>query len=338
MLELGFKGRRSPLLMMITNSGFDKKSACWEEHNHAAKVAAGEVMDDKTFSFICSLDKGDDPINDSKCWIKANPLLGVVVKDNVLKEAVKQAIQIPGKKNNIMRLHFCEWTDAETSWISSETWTECEHELDIDDFISKPCYGGLDLSSKLDLTALARVFENDDGMLNAFVDFWKPKDTLYDTEIKDRAPYTTWLNQGYLHAPAGSSIDYEVVASDIIAMGDFEQINFDRWRIDFFKKHLSDIGYELPLEPFGQGFKDMSPAIEKLEELIFNKKIKIHINPVLRWNAASVKIEEDAAGNRKMSKIKSTGRIDGIIALLMAIAAYNANNKNITVELNIRQL
>jgi phage terminase large subunit-like protein len=133
MLERGFKFRRQPLLLMITNSGSDRTSVCWEEHEHAIKVAAGnydavtdasfigEPIDDTTFSYVCALDDDDDPVNDPSCWIKANPLLGVTIEETYLADVVGQARAIPGKLNGILRLHFCVWTDAETAWMTRAT-------------------------------------------------------------------------------------------------------------------------------------------------------------------------------------------------------------------------
>ena len=132
-LERGFKFRREPLLFMITNSGSDRNSVAWEEHEHAVKVAAGnidaltdptylgEVLDDTSFSYVCALDDGDDPLNDPACWIKANPLLGVTITSEYLTEVVAQARSIPGQLNGILRLHFCVWTDAETAWMTRAT-------------------------------------------------------------------------------------------------------------------------------------------------------------------------------------------------------------------------
>src|SRR5262249_38759863 len=129
-LERGFKFRRQPLLLMITNSGSDRSSVCWEEHEHAVRVAAGtrtpdgefayvgEAIDDTTFSYVCALDPGDDPLEDESCWPKANPLLGVTITEEYLRDVVRQAKALPGRLNGILRLHFCVWTDAEEAWMS----------------------------------------------------------------------------------------------------------------------------------------------------------------------------------------------------------------------------
>jgi phage terminase large subunit-like protein len=183
-LERGFKFRRQPLLFMITNSGTDKNSVCWEEHEHAVKVARGDIEDDTTFSYVCAMDEDDDPINDPSCWKKANPLLGVILTHDYLARVVAQAKALPGKRNGILRLHFCVWTGADKAWIAPETWEACEDpNLRLEDFAGRRCVGGLDLSATKDLTAKALVFEDgeaDDGKPTyvAFVHGYTPADTL----------------------------------------------------------------------------------------------------------------------------------------------------------------
>ena len=267
------------------------------------------------------------PLEDSSCWIKANPLLGVTITEKYLADIVRQAKAMPGKRNNILRLHFCVWTEAESVWIDRETWEACEAEFDPADYYGLPCYGGLDLSAKRDLTANARVWRTGanakgESEYAAVVDFWTPDDTLTDREDSDRVPYRLWRDQGHLMTTPGSTVDYKHVVPHLAqqdAESEFAAIAYDRWRIDDLKKELDAEGIDLPLEECGQGFKDMGVAVDALEEVILNQRIKIKFNPVLRWNAASAVLETDPAGNRKFTKRKATGRIDGIVALAMAM-------------------
>jgi phage terminase large subunit-like protein len=183
MLERGFKFRRQPLLFMITNSGTDRNSICWEEHEHAIKVAAGnpdakdddpayigEPLDDSTFAFVCSLDPGDDPLEDPTCWPKANPLLGVTITEEYLAGVVKQAQQMPGKRNGILRLHFCQWTDAETAWITRELLEPALADFDIAEHHGKRVGLGLDLSRVKDITALAAAVQTGEKAVEVVVD------------------------------------------------------------------------------------------------------------------------------------------------------------------------
>lgn len=321
MLERGFKFREQPMLIMITNSGFDKTSVCYEEHCHAVKVAQGDIEDDTTFSFVCGLDEGDDPLENEDCWQKANPLLDVTITRQYLRDVVKQAKDMPGKRNNILRLHFCVWTDAASVWMGRELWEACEVE-NLEPNLSLPCYGGVDLSARQDLTAVARVWQCPDGSYDAIVDFWTPKETLRARADRDRAPYLEWKRDGYIRTTPGASVDYRHIApvlAGFLADSEFTQVGFDRWRFDLMENALDDIGVTLPLVKFGQGYQDMGPAVEILENLIYNKRLRVRFNPCLRWNVACTVAIQDAAGSRKFDKSKSTGRIDGVVALAMAL-------------------
>jgi len=261
MLERGFKFRRQPLLLMITNSGSDRNSVCWEEHEHAVRVAAGnpsatdddphylgEIIDDTTFSYVCALDKDDDPLNDPSCWVKANPLLGVTITEEYLSGVVAQAKAMPSKLNNILRLHFCQWTDAETAWMTREVLEPCLADFDPTEHHGKPVWIGLDLSQNRDITAMAVVVKTGemeveaerDGKkqvlskptFDAWIEAWTPGDTLSARALTDKAPYETWVAGGYLHAPKGQSIRYDHVAqalAEYVHAYDVKCVAYDRY-------------------------------------------------------------------------------------------------------------
>ena len=261
MLERGFKFRRQPLLLMITNSGSDRNSVCWEEHEHAVRVAAGnpsatdddphylgEIIDDTTFSYVCALDKDDDPLNDPSCWVKANPLLGVTITEEYLSGVVAQAKAMPSKLNNILRLHFCQWTDAETAWMTREVLEPCLADFDPTEHHGKPVWIGLDLSQNRDITAMAVVVKTGemeveaerDGKkqvlskptFDAWIEAWTPGDTLSARALTDKAPYETWVAGGYLHAPKGKSIRYDHVAqalAEYVHAYDVKCVAYDRY-------------------------------------------------------------------------------------------------------------
>jgi phage terminase large subunit-like protein len=337
LLERGFKFRQQPLLFMITNSGFDKTTICWEEHDHAVKVALGILQDDDTFSYVCGMDEGDDPLVDESCWIKANPLLGTILTEDYIRGLVKQATEQPGKKNNIMRLHFCVWTDSASAWMPENLWRPCEVK-NLQPDKTRPCYVGVDLSGKRDLTAIARVWKNDDGTFDAIVDLFTPEETMRDREKIDRVPYHDWARDGFIHAIPGRAINLKHIVPFLGTWSgetDFEKVAYDRWRIDLLKEELDSQGVEIPLEEFGQGFKSMAPAIEAIEEAIVNKKLRVRYNPVLRWNVACAVTIMDEAEGKKFAKNKSTGRIDGIVALTMAMAlAVRQDSVNIEQFIN----
>lgn len=261
MLERGFKFRRQPLLLMITNSGSDRTSACWAEHEHAVRVAAGnreakdddahylgEPLDDSTFSYVCGLDKDDDPLTEPACWEKANPLLGVTITREYLAGVVKQARDIPAKLNNILRLHFCVWTDAETAWMTRAALEPCIADFDPAEHHGKTVWIGCDLSQNKDITALAAVVRTGeieveavrDGSVqkvmkptfDAWIEAWTPGDTMAAREITDRQPYSLWAKAGHIQAPKGQSIRYDHVAQAVAEYAhDFEVkcLAYDRY-------------------------------------------------------------------------------------------------------------
>lgn len=338
-ISAGTKGRRQPLIIEITNSGSDRNSVCYLHHDYTIKVVTGLTPDDTWFGYVCALDERDDWMTDPRCWIKANPNLGVSIHSEYLDKQVAEARGMPAKQNIVARLNFCVWTDSVSAWINREKWDAVQvAEVEPDD---RDCVAGLDLGALKDLTALSLYFENDNGIGgDARVEFWTPKDTLAQREVTDKAPYELWVREGHLNAVPGSTIDYAYVAKRIAQLrGEvrLKALAFDRWRIKDMLRELSAIGIDAreweedsPLEyseevlwlrPFGQGFKDMSPAVELIEDDILNRKMRIQRNPVLTWCASGAVLEEDAAGNRKFTKKKATGRIDGIVALTMSRGA-----------------
>lgn len=337
MLERGFKFRRSPLLLMITNSGSDRNSVCWEEHEHAVKVAHGEVEDETTFSYVCALDDDDDPLEDPSCWIKANPLLGVTITESYLADAAKQAKSIPAKANGIRRLHFCQWTDAESAWISRELWEACEDpSLSLDQFEGKLCWAGLDLGATRDLCGKSLIFE--DGKTaegqRKFVLFahgYTPKDTLATRSREDRAPYDVWVEQGHLTATAGKVIRLDIVAADLVDDAnkfEIEAVAYDKWLIKGLDTALDELNAALPLIEHPQGInqrKDtelwMPQSINKFEMLLLEKRIRIAINPALRSAVSSSTFYESAAGLRRFEKQRAMGRIDLAVSSAMAVGA-----------------
>lgn len=361
MLERGFKFRRQPLLVMITNSGSDRNSVCWQEHQHAVKVAAGtrepdadftfvgEVIDDDTFSFVCNLDPNDDPLEDPSCWVKANPLLGVTVKEDYLAGVVRQAKAIPGKLNNILRLHFCIWTDAETVWMARPALEAVLADFDPDEHSGGDVFCGLDLSATQDLSPLAfcaptgfvdRQDEKGNPVrlptFDAWVEVWTPGDTLTERALRDQAPYDLWVRDGWLQAPPGKMVRFDYMAARIAEVSgifDIKALAYDSYG---FKKHfepeLDALGLTLPIVEHPQGGKKkgaesglwMPGSKLTLEGLIFDGRIRIRRSPVTISAIMGAAVEGDAFGNFWFSKRKATIRIDPLVALAMAVGAASA--------------
>lgn len=349
LMRAGTKGRRQALIFMITNSGAARAGVAWDYHVYGAKVAAGDIEDDAFFAYICALDPGDDPFKSEDCWAKANPSLGHTFSMRYLREQVTQARGMPSKEAIVRRLNFCEWTDALTPWIDRDMWERAEREdVDLAAVASWPCYLGLDLASKRDLTALAACWRNPStGEMVLAVWFWTPGDTLEERARSDNAPYSVWRDAGHLNAPPGRIIDKGHVA---VFVQEFARTNriaalaYDQAQIEDFQRACDDIGLDtwvstgekdeaegvgVKMLRHGQGYAGYASAsalwmprsVSDFEDAIIRGALRIKANPVLRWNSASAVLVADPQSNRKWDKRKSTGRIDGIVAACMAVGA-----------------
>lgn len=357
MMRAGTKNRRQALIFMITNSGVDRTSVCFDRHEYGRKVCSGELEDDTYFAYISAVDEGDDPIQDEadpelgypRSWAKANPSIGRFLPVSYLEEQVREARGMPSKESTVRRLNFCQWVDATSPWISGDAWRSCEVEELAAGVAGRPCFLGLDLSGKRDLTALAMVWPDGEGGFDARVEFWTPGDTLLHRASVDRVPYDLWEREKYLHAPEGKSIDFGVIARRVLVLNSILNVAglaFDPWRFEDFSRELENEGVDwwefegpdqkpgdgLMLVRHGQGFAGggsdstlwMPRSITELEDAILHARIRVERNPVLTWNAASAVVLQDAQENRKWEKRKSTGRIDGIVALCQAVGLASA--------------
>lgn len=328
MLRAGFKFRRQPLMFIITNSGHDKTSACGQMHDYALQVVSGAASDDALFAFVTNLDESDDPFQDEACWMKANPSLQEAGLPGIeyLRQQVVEARGLPSKQALVRRLNFCQWTEAESPWLSPTVWMPAARSYDLEALRGRRAWAGLDLSSTTDLTALAFVVEPAAaGEPWAVLPFgWLPEAGLSQREIDDKVPYTQWVRDGVLLTTPGAAVNKRLVIEHLMRMCrvlDVQAVAYDRWRINDFKVLADDLGADLPpLVEFGQGFKDMAPAIEGFETDLLNGQMVHPAHPLLTWCAANAVIVEDDAGNRKLSKRKASGRIDVLLAAIMARA------------------
>lgn len=324
MMRAGTKGRRQALIVMITNSGTDRNSVCWQYHTYAAEVCSGMREDDAFFGYVCALDPDDDPFASEDCWIKANPLIDRIGLRKYLREQVTEARGMPSKESTVRRINFCQWVESENPLIPPHVWRACE-DVDFDDemLAGRRAYGGLDLSSTTDLTAFVLLFEPTpaDKFWRQKCWFWLPQDNLADKAKHDRVPYDLWRSAGWLETTPGAAVSKLHVLSrlvDCCARYEVNAIGFDRWRIKDLQSVMSDEGVSLPLVEHGQGFKDMAPALDEYERMLVSNELRHDGNPIMTWNAGAVVAEQDPAGNRKPTKERSNGRIDGVVAACMA--------------------
>lgn len=336
-MRAGTKGRRQAMIVEITNSGFDRNTICFQHHEHSERVVNRIVEDDTWFGFVCGLDVDDDPFEDESCWIKANPNVGVSITWKYLREQVAEARNMPADASRVRRLNFCQWVDAANPAIPGDLWRACEvDDIDEASLAHLGCAGGLDLSGTRDLTALARVYEPDEnGIVHAIVEFWTPAETLRERARQDMAPYDLWADQGHVIATPGRAVDYRWVAhrmSELQVECGLNTVAYDPYRMKYLEPELAEAGTSITLIPHGQGYRAsqssemwMPRSLELLEKLIAEGKLRVKRNPALAFAAASAVHISDAKANLIYDKKNSTGRIDGLVALAMAVGVAMAD-------------
>jgi phage terminase large subunit-like protein len=320
-IETATGARRQPLLLAVTTAGFNRQSICWEKYEYTKKVLSGVIDDDDFFGIIYELDDLEEWDNEAM-WIKANPNLGVSVKPDDLRRMVKTAKESPAAMNAVLRLRMNMWTQAETRWIDVDRWRACATPVDPEQLAGRQCWGGLDLSSSIDITAWVLVFPpiEEDEPYKVLCRFWIPEDNMVERSRKDRVPYDVFVREGLLTATDGNVIDQKFILSQIqedAKVFDLQEAAFDRWGSTNVSQGLSD--EEIQVVEFGQGFASMSAPAKELDTLVRGGKIAHGGNKVLTWMADNVVVKEDPAGNIKPAKDKSVEKIDGIVALIMAL-------------------
>lgn len=330
-IETATGSRSQWMIMAITTAGYNRQSVCWEKHEYLCKILSGVIDDDAFFGMIYTLDEGDDPFSDESCWPKANPNLGVSVKPDQLREAVKRAKESPGAMNSVLRLHFNVWTQAETRWLNIDKWKACGGPIEPSSLRGRKCWAGLDLSSSIDVSALVLVFPpvEDGEPYKALARFWIPEDNMRERARKDRVPYDVFAREGLITTTPGNVIDYAWIVDQVQRDAkefDLQELAFDRWGATLIFQQLTDLG--INVVEFGQGFASMSPPAKELEKLILAGKLCHGGNKVLTWMADNVVVKEDPAGNIKPDKGRSTEKIDGIVALIMALDRALHGEKN----------
>jgi phage terminase large subunit-like protein len=341
-LSQGRGAHLEPILWIISTQSPDDLAVLSQEIDNALRVADPEGPDyDPTIHITLRTTPIDIDAYDPENWKLSNPALGDFLNIKDMEEAARAAKAMPSAEGNFRNLRLNQRIDATAHFITPDLWKGCGEAPDPETFAGREWWGGLDLSGKNDLTSLELVSQADDGIWDVLSFFWAPGDNLRQKEDRDRAPYTVWRDKGFLIAKPGKVIDYRWVAAKIGELRDefnIAGIKFDRWRISDLRREMDAIGLDtwilgedwkeetpgakpegLCLVPHGQGFRDFTPAVENLEDMLMDKKLRHGMNPPLTWCASNVRIQADPAGGRKFDKLRSTGRIDGIVALAMAL-------------------
>jgi len=327
-LDTAMGSRRQPLLWIITTAGDDNPESVYAHENlYAQQVLEGVIDDDNVFAFITTIDK-DDRWNDPKAWAKANPNLGISVKLDDLKRQAKKAAKSPSALVAFKRLRLNVRTSDSERAIDMALWARNSRGRFDPDKLEPPrkCYGGLDLSSKIDISAFVKLFEPDaDGIMRIAARFWMPADTIEQRADRDRVPYRRWVDEGWIEATPGNVIDHAEIRQAIVGDAQhfqIEGINYDPW-------NATQLGVELNEHcvqsfEFIQWLRSYTAPTKELQALLADRKLDHGNNPVLAAMASALKVQRDKNLNEMPHKANSIGRIDGMTALIMAIGRWQA--------------
>lgn len=313
--------RMQPLYFLITTAGTDVHSICYETHQKAKDILSGRKHDSTFYPVIYGAEAEDDWTSE-EVWKKANPSLGETIGMDKVVAACESAKQNPAEENTFRQLRLNQWVKQAVRWMPMEKWNACSFPVDEKALEGRVCYGGLDLSSTTDITAFVLVFppSGDDDKYSILPYFWIPEDNLELRVRRDHVPYDIWHRQCFLETTEGNVVHYGYIEQFIGKLGErfnIKEIAFDRWGAVQMVQNLEGMGFTVV--PFGQGFASMSPPTKELMKLTLEKRIAHGGNPVLSWMMDNVTVRTDPAGNIKADKEKSTEKIDGAVATIMAL-------------------
>lgn len=326
-LTTGQGARRQPLTVAITTAGYDKNSLCYELFDYGQKVNAG-VIDDPTFFFRWwGAPEGAD-WEDEEVWEQAQPNLGVSVSREFLQGEARQAKHQPARQNTFRRLYLNQWTSADVRWLDLALWDANAGLVNEEQLAGRQCYGGLDLASTSDFTAWVLVFPGEPTEVLAR--FFLPRAAL-EKRSAMRPTLEVWEREGFLTVTDGDVVDYDAVFAQVdrdARTFDLQEIAHDPWNATDLVRRIDDAG--MTVWPIQQTINGLSGPCKELERLLGNRQLAHGGNPILRWMADNVMVMSDAAGNIKPDRKKSTEKIDGIAALVDAIAAsMRADNESV---------
>ena len=313
--------RKNPLHFIITTAGNDTNSVCFEMHQKAVDVLAGRKHD-KTFYPVIYGAGMDEDWSDPDVWKKANPSLGFTIGVDKVEAAYESARENPAEENAFRQLRLDQWVSQAVRWMPMHKWDACAYPVDPEELAGRICYGGLDLSMSVDLTAFSLVFPptEEGGRYVVLPFFWIPEERMAEKIKKDHVPYDMWKRTGKMMTTPGEVIDYNFVEAFIEELGKKYRIYefaFDPYNASMLTQNLSMKGFTAV--QYRQGVQTMSNPTKELYRLVFDGKLAHGGHPVLRWNMDNVVVQEDAHGNIMMHKGKSNKRIDGAVATVMAL-------------------
>lgn len=312
--------RRQPLIITITTAGFDRQSICYELYSYAKRILNKSLKDDTFYPCVFECDIDDD-IQDEKVWKKANPNYGISLKKKYMKIESQKAMDVPSYLNTFKRLHLNIWTDSVSVWIPNSEWMECHQEFDYDSLDGCAAWGGLDLASTRDLSALTLVFKVEDKFV-IMPYIFVPKENAIKRSKIDGVDYLTFIRENDVIATEGDVQDYSFIRktiNDLSKKYRIQSIAYDRWGASQLILDLTNQD-GVPMSPLGQGFVSLSAPTKTFEREILAKNVIHPNNKCLNWCMSNVAIQEDASGNLKPAKNKSKEKIDPVVATICAFA------------------
>ena len=331
-MDSALGARDEPLIVAISTQAKDDTHFFSEMIDYGLKIKDGEVEDESFHLAMFAAGMDDDPW-DPATWAKANPALGDFLSLEQVERMAMQAQRIPSKEADFRNKVLNQRIDGTVRFIAAREWNDCNlGPVDEAALEGRECFGALDLSAARDLTCFLLVFPEEGGRYTVLPRFFLPEFDIDGKSDTDRVPYNVWARQpdARLTLLPGKVIDPALVAeyiADECSRFNIQAIAYDRWRINDLERELEKLSVELPLVPFGQGYKDMSPAVDVLEVTVAQQKLNHAGNPVMRMCAANAVVTVDPAGARKLDKGKASGRIDGIVALAMALKTAQAHEE-----------
>lgn len=320
--------RRQPLEFIISTAGDDIGSFAYELWEYSLKCRDGVFEDPEFLPVVYAADPGDD-WRDVETWKEANPNLGVSKKLDSMKSEMTKVEGMPGEIAKFKQLHLNIWTQGVKKWLDVELWRKCiDKSLSLAKFAGRKCWGGLDLSKTTDLSSLALVAPNEDGTWDAVVIYWCPEENAEIRAKRDRVQYPKWITERHIRATPGNVVDYDKIRDAVVEIANaanIQDIGFDRQYATGLVQELQD-DHGITMAEFGQGYLSMAAPTAMLERLVLSKKIHVDANPVTTWQASNVVVVKNAAGDIKPHKDKSRERIDGIVALVMALGRASVGN------------
>lgn len=329
-LKTGMGARLQPMMFHITTAGYNRESICYEVYDYAVKVRDG-IIADRAFLPVIFEVEADQDWMDETLWPNANPNLGKSVSWEFLRAEFAKARESPAFENTFRRLYLDQWTEQESRWISMDKWDRCDGKLR--ELNGRTCYAGLDLAATTDTSALVLAFPNPDGSVDLLPFFWIPDDKAHERERRDRVPYITWANGGLIEMTPGNVTDYGYIRRRINELGKrfkIKEVAFDPWNATQLATQLGEEdGFKMI--DFRQGYVTMSEPSKLLERMILAGDVRHGGNKVLRWQVSNVVVKQDPAGNIKPDKSKSSDRIDGVVASIMALGRAMLETKRTSV-------